>query len=103
MKLCAPYCAIGHYVPLTGLGTGGLSKNLRASLFDEDLSNGPNFSRIHLARQYLLRVSVVKNFQVADIVLITQAKPKKPVIVEVSDTDTSEEESIGRRGIRVEK
>jgi hypothetical protein len=32
-----------------------------------------------------------------------QAKPKKPVIVEVSDTDTSEEESIGRRGIRVEK
>jgi hypothetical protein len=30
--------------------------------------------------------------------LFTQAKPKKPVIVEVSDTDSSEEESIGRRG-----
>jgi hypothetical protein len=29
------------------------SKNLRASLFNKDLSNGPNFGRIHLAGQYL--------------------------------------------------
>jgi hypothetical protein len=30
------------------------SKNLRASLFNVDLSNEPNFSQIHLAGQYLL-------------------------------------------------
>ncbi len=30
-----------------------LSKNLRASLFNDDLSNEPNFGRIHLAGQYL--------------------------------------------------
>jgi hypothetical protein len=29
------------------------SKNLRVSLFNDDLSNEPNFSRIHLAGQYL--------------------------------------------------
>ncbi len=29
------------------------SKNLRASLFNDDLSNEPNFGRIHLAGQYL--------------------------------------------------
>jgi hypothetical protein len=40
-----------------GLSQGGIreefSKNLRASLFNEDLSNEPNFGRIHLAGQYL--------------------------------------------------
>ncbi len=34
---CAPTCAFGHWVPL----------------FNDDLSNEPNFSRIHLAGQYL--------------------------------------------------
>ncbi len=29
------------------------SKNLRASLFNDDLSKEPNFGRIHLAVQYL--------------------------------------------------
>ncbi len=28
-------------------------KNLRASLFNDDLSNEPNFGRNHLAGQYL--------------------------------------------------
>ncbi len=28
-------------------------KNRRASLFNDDLSNEPNFGRIHLAGQYL--------------------------------------------------
>ncbi len=28
-------------------------KTFRASLFNEDLSNEPNFGRIHLAGQYL--------------------------------------------------
>jgi hypothetical protein len=28
-------------------------KNHRASLFNDDLSNKPNFGRIHLAGQYL--------------------------------------------------
>ncbi len=30
-----------------------VSKKLRASLFNDDLSNEPNFSRIHLPGQYL--------------------------------------------------
>jgi hypothetical protein len=30
-----------------------IKKNLRASLFDDNLSNEPNFDRIHLAGQYL--------------------------------------------------
>jgi hypothetical protein len=29
------------------------SENLRASLFNDDLSNEPNFSQAHLAGQYL--------------------------------------------------
>ncbi len=33
------------------------SKNLRASLFNDNLSNEPNFGRIHLAGQYLLNLS----------------------------------------------
>ncbi len=28
-------------------------KTIRASLFNDNLSNGPNFGRIHLAGQYL--------------------------------------------------
>jgi hypothetical protein len=32
------------------------SKNLRACLFDDDLSNDPEFGRIHLAGQYTLKV-----------------------------------------------
>ncbi len=39
---------------VTGWGTGGfLYKNLRAFLFKEDLSNEPNFGRIHLVGQHL--------------------------------------------------
>ena len=37
---------------LTGWGTGAhgfFPKNLRASLFNDDLLNEPNFGRIHLA------------------------------------------------------
>ncbi len=33
------------------------SKNLRASLFNDNLSNEPNFGRIHPAGQYLLNLS----------------------------------------------
>jgi hypothetical protein len=36
-----------------GGGAGGFSKNLHASLFNDDLSNEPNFGRVHLAGQYL--------------------------------------------------
>ncbi len=36
------------------MGDGRIfSKNLRASLFNDDLSNEPNFGRIHLSGQYL--------------------------------------------------
>ncbi len=34
-------------------GTRIFLKTFRASLFNEDLSNEPNFGRIHLAGQYL--------------------------------------------------
>ncbi len=34
-------------------GRGIFLKTFRASLFNEDLSNEPNFGRIHLAGQYL--------------------------------------------------
>ncbi len=34
-------------------GYGDFSENLRASLFNKDLSDEPNFRRIHLAGQYL--------------------------------------------------
>jgi hypothetical protein len=35
------------------MGDGRIfSKNLRAPLFNDDLSNEPNFGRIHLAGQY---------------------------------------------------
>ncbi len=37
-------------------GMGGMRiflKTFRASLFNDDLSNEPNFGRIHLAGQYL--------------------------------------------------
>ncbi len=71
LERCAPYCAIGYWVPycqllflvrdgavaIKGSHTMGdgriISKNLRASLFNDDLSNEPNFLRIHLAGQYL--------------------------------------------------
>jgi hypothetical protein len=36
-----------------GGGRAGLSKNLHASLFNDDLSKKPNFGWIHLAKQYL--------------------------------------------------
>ncbi len=35
-------------------------KTFRASLFNDDLSNEPNFVRIHLARQYLLQ-AIIQN------------------------------------------
>jgi hypothetical protein len=56
---CAPYCAIVGDGALTLKGSHGMgdglifSKNLRASLLYDDLSNEPNFGRIHLAGQYL--------------------------------------------------
>jgi hypothetical protein len=34
-------------------GRANLKKNHRASLFDDDLSNEPNFGKIHLTGQYL--------------------------------------------------
>ncbi len=34
-------------------GLADFSKNLHASLFNDDLSYEPNFSRIHLPGQYL--------------------------------------------------
>ncbi len=42
-----------HGMGVGGGGAGGFSKNLHASLFSDDLSNEPNFGRIHLAGQYL--------------------------------------------------
>jgi hypothetical protein len=43
----------GFYKLSQDCGTGGFfPKNLRASLFNDDLSIEPNFGRIHLAGQY---------------------------------------------------
>jgi hypothetical protein len=40
-------------IRLTGWGTGGFfQKNVRASLFNDVLSNEPNFGRVHLAGKY---------------------------------------------------
>ncbi len=48
------------------LGAGGFFlKTYRASLFNEDLSNEPNFGRIHLAGQYLQHLSVSPNLPVS--------------------------------------
>jgi hypothetical protein len=35
-------------------------KTLRATLFNDDLSNEPNFGRIHLAGQYLYEPNAVR-------------------------------------------
>jgi hypothetical protein len=42
-------------------------KIFRASLFNEDLSNEPNFGQIHLAGQYLREINMLENtFSEAD-------------------------------------
>ncbi len=43
-------------------------KTFRASLFNEDLSNEPNFGQIHLAKQYLSGVSLMCFFEAIDSV-----------------------------------
>jgi hypothetical protein len=55
---CVPYCAFGQGAEsLKGSHSMGdrriFLKNRRASSFYKDLSNEPNFGRIHLAGQYL--------------------------------------------------
>ncbi len=53
--LIANYCTRWrpNFKGLSQDGDGQIfSKNLRASIFNDDLSNEPNFGRIHLARQY---------------------------------------------------
>ncbi len=45
------------------MGDGRIfSKNLRAFLFNDDLSNEPNFGRIHLAGQHLQHKSYPVDF-----------------------------------------
>jgi hypothetical protein len=41
-------------------GRTNFSENLRASLFGDDLSKEPTFSQIHLAGQYLLKISLTQ-------------------------------------------
>jgi hypothetical protein len=62
---CAPYCAFGQWPIIVLDGAESLRgfhsmgderiflKNRCASSFNKDLSNEPNFGRIHLAGQYL--------------------------------------------------
>ncbi len=42
-----------HWMLSQDGGWTDFSENLRASLFNDDLSNEPNFSLIHLSGQYL--------------------------------------------------
>ncbi len=55
---CQQVCEVAGI--FKGLSQGGIreqfSKNLRASLFNEDLSNEPNFGRIHLAGQWTVHL-----------------------------------------------
>ncbi len=55
--LIANYCVRDGAVTLKGSHRIGdvqiFSKNLRASLFNDDLPNGSNFGPIHLAGEYL--------------------------------------------------
>ncbi len=48
---------VGDGFNFKGLSLDGVradfSENLHASLFNDDISNEPNFGRIHLAGQYL--------------------------------------------------